>query len=43
MNNLSVLRGSYIQKMLNLDMKSITNVNQISENSIAELLDEELI
>jgi len=43
MNNLSVLRASYIQKILNLDMKSNANVNQISENSIAELLDEELI
>lgn len=43
MNNLSLLRASYIQKILNLDMKSITNANQISENSIAELLDEELI
>ncbi len=43
MNNLSVLRASYILKILNLDMKSIANVNQISENSIAELLDEELI
>lgn len=42
MNNLSVLRASYIQKILNLDMKS-TKTNQISENSIAELLDEELI
>ncbi len=43
MNNLSVLRASYIQKIWNLDMKSNANVNQISENSIAELLDEELI
>jgi len=43
MNNLSVIRASYIQKILHLDMKSLTDANQISENSIAELLEEELI